>query len=358
LNFSDHDFVTNITMSSYHANQTTIPTYETVSVEEWADAECSNLEARETIRHLKEIVIPNLQERQALQNDYWSKRWNEAQTELEKHKKNAAIDMEFMDNIQASYQEKNELLEEAEQTAYCLRGRNQLLENGVTRSRGARRDTNFYKKENKRLKAQIVEAQSWREFLGMGCYEHGVRHDEEYQKRIIVQDELKEMEEKYELVRQNNGRDDKEGDTSTDRIQNYQEEMMSLRKTLHEVSCDKAVAEKLANDLNNRLENANNAMDGIKQQFHAGRLWCCLEPLLEKDVNKEWKRAYYELIVKYQTALDGLPLDNYVHIYPGEQDVDGDTESEDNIVEVPPRAGVGWDSENRPNYVSNNENIV
>ena len=335
-------------MSSHRANQTATPAYETVSVEEWAAAECSNLEAQETIRHLKEIVIPNLQERQALQNDYWSKQWNEAQAELEKHKKNTAIDAEFMDNIQASYQEKLELLEEAEQTVQCLRGRNQLLENGVTRSRGARRDTNFYKKENKRLKAQIMEAQSWREFLGASCYEHGARYEEEYKKRVIVQEQLKEMEEKYELARQNNARNDKEDDTNAERIRNYQEEMVSLRKTLHEVSCDKAAAEKSANDLNKRLENANNAMDGLKQQLNSA-----------KHVNEQWNLAYHELLEKYENALQqNTTWDNYINVYPDEQDTGGDAESEDNVVEVPPRAGVGWVSENRPNYTSHSENNV
>ena len=344
-------------MSTARSNQQYTPFNSpapTVSLQEWAETESSNLEAQDTIRHLKEIVIPNLQERQKLQNEYWGKMWNEAQSEIEKLKKEASSDMDFLDNIQASYQEKTEQLEEADHTVHNLRKRIELLENGVTRSRAARRDTNYYKKENKRLKAQIAESESWREFLGSSCYEHSTRYEEEYKKRLIVQEKLKELEEKYERTQQNLVHCENHLDLKNVRGDKFQEIAANLRKKFHEESRKKKFAETTADKLKKELDNANNALEGFKQQLNAA-----------KEVNEQWNVAYTELLDKYQSECqktneadsDSTWDNNYIHIYPSvdEPSADKPNNEFDNIgIDIPPRAGIGWGSENQ----SKNEEMV
>lgn len=342
-------------MSTARSNQQYTPfntPAPTVSLQEWAEAESSNLEAQDTIRHLKEIVIPNLQERQKLQNEYWGKMWNEAQSEIEKVKKEASSDIEFFDNVQESYQEKTEQLEEADHTVHNLRKRIELLENGVTRSRAARRDTNYYKKENKRLKAQIAESESWREFLGSSCYEHSSRYEEEYKKRVIVQEKLKELEEKYEMTQQNLVHCENHLDLKNVRGDKFQEIAANLRKKFHEESRKKKFAETTANKLKKELDNANNALEGFKQQLNAA-----------KEVNEQWNVAYTELLNKHQSECQKTNEadsnstwdNNYIHIYPSvdepsvnEPSLDEPNNEFDNIgIDIPPRAGIGWVSENQ-----------
>lgn len=318
----------------------------TVSLQQWAEAESSNLDAQETIRHLKEIVIPNLQDRQKLQNEYWKEQWSGAQAEIEELKKKALSDNEFFDNIQASYQENIEQLEEADHTVRKLRERNQLLENGVTRSRVARRDTNYYKKENKRLKAQLAESQSWREHLGSCCYDHGARYEEEYNKRVIIQEKMKELEEKYEMAQQNVVESEKHVGDEIVRTDKYKEIVTNLRDKIKDESRKKIHAEKLANELKIKLTDAKNTIDELKEQVG-----------INEVVIEQWSTAYNWLLKKYETDQlkyvnenDALQKDtkwdnNYIHVLPNIHETDD--EYVNSAVEQPPRAGIGWVSENQ-----------
>ena len=201
---------------------------DTSSLQQCNESESSNLCAKDTIRHLREFVIPNLQERQKLQNEYWSKLLNNSKSEIESLKTHMVSQSEIIYKTSESYDER---LIQSENMVCNLQKKIQLLENGVMRARAARREAKFHKKENKYLKAQLVESESWREFLGMSCYEHGVRCEEEYKKRSIVQEQLKEMEEKYELIRQNTPNDNKEETVSLNQEVNYTKEINDLSCT-------------------------------------------------------------------------------------------------------------------------------
>jgi len=267
---------TNTTTQMYTPFNAPAPT---VSLQQWAEAESSNLDAQETIRHLKEIVIPNLQARQKLQNEYWSNRWNEAQSEIECLKINSASETEINGMTPESY---NERLNQSEHMVYNLQKRIQLLENGVTRARVARRAANFHKKENKRLKAQFVESESWREFLGASCYEHGLRYEEEYAKRDIIQEKMREIEEKYEKTRHDLTLCEKRTDSPN---MSTEQRRGEFQQVMHQMQNKCNHAENSVIDLKKNLDNANNAMEGLKEELSAA-----------KEVSEQWYSRHTQLL--------------------------------------------------------------
>ena len=100
-------------------------------IEEWAASESERLEYLEKNKYLEEVVIPNLRERMQIQANH---------------------------------------IVEARDALQNAKDRIALLENGVKRSRKARRDTSALRKENKKLKTEIIKAQRWSEDMGENVY--------------------------------------------------------------------------------------------------------------------------------------------------------------------------------------------
>lgn len=382
-----------------------------VSLHQWAETEASNQDAQETIRHLKEVVIPNLQERQKLQNEHWGKLWNEIQAENTQLKKNAETDSEFLDNLQVSFQEQNTRLIAVEE-------RNKLLENGVTRARNQRKDKNFYKKENKQLKTEITQAISWRDYWGAHYYDQNKLVEEEQNKRQILMEKNKKLEEKLELVSQNLTHCENHLDAKNTRIEKLQNAAVKIRAKLHSEWNEKNELNDSATSNQQELCRANNQISKLEKQQkfildRTGKKVAALKENLEKanneideykqqiegarEINEHWNSKYTELSEKYEVlhrnvneeSFSHSKNNNIIHIYPkipedeGErwedddipspdhssssshgweddgfqitskfmeqQKEDNKSEVDDEVVYVPERAGIGWISENRNN---------
>lgn len=332
---------TNTTTQMYNSFNAPAPT---VSLQQWAEAESSNLDAQETIRHLKEVVIPNLQERQKLQNEYWSNRWNESQAEIECLKMNTLYETDNIDMTPESY---NERLNQSEHMVCNLQKRILLLENGVTQARVARREANFHKKENKRLKAQLAESESWREFLGASCYDHGARYEEEHAKRDIIQEKMREIEEKYERTRHDLFQSENRADSTNI---STEQQCREFQQVTHQMQNKCNHAENSVIDMKKNLDNTNNVMEGLKEQLNAA-----------KEVNDQWYSVYNELLEKHNTmfhrnnensrAQNETNWDNnYIHDIPSVHESINDLRN--NIEPMPAQSHIRWDSENQP-YTEN-----
>tara|TARA_B100001540_G_C15602547_1_gene549249 strand:- start:18 stop:641 length:624 start_codon:yes stop_codon:yes gene_type:complete len=104
---------------------------DTVNFEQWKNTESERIQHLETIQYLKETVIPKMRERMQIQANHLI----ETRDALEHANKRIA-----------------------------------LLENGVKRSRNARKEASFLRKENKRLKKEIIQAEKWSENMGEAVY--------------------------------------------------------------------------------------------------------------------------------------------------------------------------------------------